>query len=258
MFLLYPYISAYKVVYTKGWDLRAGVDVVGNFWYYSIPTYDQYGFAGYTQMDFGQSVNYYLGSTDFSYSNGKLAFSVFYNSIKQNKLNAYEIDINENFYNYGLSLGYTPFKNISVGLTGEVYNDDRFVGLEALFGYGYNFYIGGNVLRGLNGGIDYLMFSSVALKDERFSELKFYLTNRYKSMGILRYETSLTKNLRVKLGAGAIYGDSSYKPLFLVGQEMNQLGRVLGFDLGVYPRSVETKSGRVDWNEVMIYIWLKI
>ncbi|MEO0213993.1 MAG: hypothetical protein ABIL12_00575, partial [candidate division WOR-3 bacterium] len=83
-------------------------------------------------------------------------------------------------------------------------------------------------------------------------------TNRYKSMGILRYETFLTKNLRVKLGAGAIYEDSTYKPLFLVGQEMNQLDRVLGIDIGVYPRSAEIRGGRVDWNEIMLYIWLKI
>ncbi len=258
MFPLYPYLAVEKVEFSKGFGLKVGVEVLGNFWYYSIPAYDQYGFAGYNQKDFGQNSNLYVTSSYASYSNGKVAFSVFYNSIRRNELKVYDLNLEENVSAYGLSMAYKVLSFFSLGIGGKVKGENRLFSAEFLLRDGYRMYAGGDVSVGRNGDFEYYIFSSFALRDERFSELKIYLTNAYKTLGFLRYESFLTKFLKLKLGFGSIYEDGLYNPVLSFGQEIRQGNYVLGMDASVKPSKYIGNGYRVDWSEVLLSVWIRI
>jgi len=258
MFPFYPYLAVEKVEFSRGLSLKTGVEMIGNFWYYSIPAYDQYGFAGYTQTDFGQNLNLYITSSYLSYSNLKVAFSVFYNSIKRNELRVYDLNLYENVSSYGVSLGYKALRFLSLGIGGKVKGEGRLLSFEFLLRDGYRMYGGGEISIGTDKRTEYYLFSSLALMDERFSELKAYLTNSYKTLGFLRYESFITKFLKLKLGAGAIYEENIYKPVFSLGQEMRMGNYVMGIDANVKPSSYKGNGYKVDWNEVLLSIWIKL
>ena len=258
MFPFYPYLAVEKVEFSKGISLKTGVELIGNFWYYSIPAYDQYGFAGYSQKDFGQNFNLSLTSSYISFSNLKVAFSAFYNTVKRNELKVYDLSLEENVLDYGVSLAYKALSFASLGIGGKVKGESRFLGFEMLLRDGYRMYGGGSFSFGRNGEFEYYLFSSFSLRDERFSELKFYITNSYKTLGILRFESFITKFLKVKLGAGTFQDGKTYSPVFSLGQEMRQGSYIMGMDATVKPSRYVGNGYRVDWNEVLLSVWIKI
>jgi hypothetical protein len=64
--------------------------------------------------------------------------------------------------------------------------------------------------------------------------------------------------LKVKLGAGAIYEENIYKPVFSLGQEMRMGNYIMGIDANVKPSSYKGNGYKVDWNEVLLSIWIKL
>ncbi|EJF05923.1 hypothetical protein ThvES_00020150, partial [Thiovulum sp. ES] len=176
---------------------------------------------------------FFLTSSYVSYSNGKVAFSAFYNLLRRNELKVYGLNLEEKFEDYGLSLAYKVLSFASLGIGGKVKGEKRTFGIEFLIRDGYRKYIGGDLSMGNGGKVEYYVFSSFALMDERFSELKFYISNLYKTSGFLRYESFITKFLKLKLGSGALYEDKLYKPVFSLGQEMRMGNYTMGMDMNV-------------------------
>ncbi len=200
MFLVYPHLATYSVFYEKGVHARFSMNVFANFWNISIPAYDKYGFVGYQQVDFGESWDVFWGSSHISLTGNSISLSIFYNNLSRTRFSAGDFSINNTFQEYGLSTGYRISDNFSAGFTGKISgNNRRFAGVEALLRKGYGYYMGGYLLRNLQENeYNFMVYSLISLKDERFSTLNLYMGNIHKRFGIVRYEVSITKYRRFK------------------------------------------------------------
>ncbi len=259
MSFIYPYFSTYAVSFVSGLSLNVGADFSGYFWTLSIPTYDKYGFAGYQMKDFGQKLDMFFGNSFLMYSNKKVAVSLYYNNIYRADLKVESYEFNERFEDMGLSLGYSLIQPLSIGILAGKNQNGRYVGLEFLIRRGYSYYINGAVMRDLDSmNVNLFIYTFIALKDERFSSLSLNIYTIYRRTGILRYETNITKDLRLKIGAGIVNYDSLYLPMFSVGQEYSFNRIKLGFDGSISQRRIYGDSGKLEWNDLRVSLWLRI
>jgi len=259
MAFIYPYLSTYAASFVNGLSLSMGIDFSGYFWTLSIPTYDRYGFAGYQTTDFGQELDILFGNAFLMYSNKKVAVSLFYNNIYRADLKVESYELNERFQDVGFSMGYSLIQPLALGiLTGKNQNG-RYVGLEFLLRKGYSYYINGAVMRDMDSmKLNFFTYAFIALKDERFSSLSINIYNIYRNTAILRYETNITKDMRLKIGAGIVNYDSLYLPMFSVGQEYSFNRMKLGFDGSISQRTMYGYSGKLDWNYLRVSLWVRI
>ena len=255
MFAIYPYFPSFHVPHS-GLSGRVEADVRMVFWNVSVPAYDRYGFAGYQQTDFGESYHFTVGNSYIAYSTGKFAFSLFYNDVLTGNVTVDTLLFEYNFRDYGGGVAFSPVKWMALGVDALLTPEDRGGGVDLTLRYEY--------LAHLSGGVFYLtegkrivwdVSGFIALPDPRMSSLGIYLSNKYATAMLLRYETNITRNRRIKLGGGFIY-DSTYTPVLSVG-EREKLGRYdLGIDITVFPVRHDLRNKRVEWNDIKLVVWI--
>ena len=255
MFAIYPYFPSFHVPH-GGLSGRVEADVRMVFWSVSVPAYDRYGFAGYQQTDFGESYNLTVGSSYLTYSTGKFALSLFYNDALTGKVEVDTLTFSYDVRDYGFGLAFSPNGWFGVGVDGLLTPDDRGGGLDFTLRYEYLAYLTGGVFYMLGSReIRYDLAGFVALPDPRMSSLGIYLSNRWGTSLLLRYETNITHKRRIKLGGGFLY-DSTYTPVFSLG-ERERLGRYdVGMDITVFPVRHDFGNMRVEWNDVKLALWI--
>ncbi|NPA80599.1 MAG: hypothetical protein GXO29_06095 [Thermotogae bacterium] len=255
MFAFYPYLPSFHVA-EGGLSGHVQADVRMVFWSVSVPAYDRYGFAGYQQTDFGENYLFTLGNSYLAYSTGKFAISLFYTNALSGSVKVDTLSYAFNFKTYGGGIAFAPTGWMSLGVDAVLTPDDRGGGMDFTFRYEY--------LAHLSGGLFYMLNSKrvvwdvsafVALPDPRMSSLGLYASNRWKPSYMVRYETNITRNRRIKLGGGFIY-DGTYAPVLSLG-ESERLGRyLLGADLNVFPAKYDYENMRVEWNDVNLSLWI--
>ncbi len=253
MFAIYPYFPSFHVP-AKGLSGHVGADVRMVFWSISVPSYDRYGFAGYQQTDFGEFYNLTVGSSYLAYSTGKVAVALFYNDVLTGNVKVDTLTYTYDHRNFGGGIAFSPLKWLALGLDAFLTPKDRGGGVDFTLRYEYLAHLSGGVFY-TTGGIRYDLSGFLAFPDPRMSSLGIYLSNAYGTSLLLRYETNITRNRRIKLGGGFIY-DSTYTPVFSIG-EREKLGRYdLGFDVTVFPVRYDLKGMRVEWNDVKLGVWV--
>ncbi|NPB03019.1 MAG: hypothetical protein GXO39_01205 [Thermotogae bacterium] len=255
MFVLYPYFSSYHVI-DEGLSAHLQMDLRMVFWSVSVPSYDRYGFAGYQQTDFGEQYNLNLGNSFVAFSTGRFALSLFYTNAISGQVTVDTFSYTYDFKGGGVSLAFSPLKWAAFGIDAFISSKDRGGGFDFTLRYEYLGYIsGGLYYTSQSKDIIWDVATFLALPDPRMSSIGLYASNRYATSFLLRYETNITRNRRIKLGGGFIY-DSTYAPVLSVGNK-EKFGRYdMGIDILFFPVRHDYDNLRIEWNDVTLSLWI--